>query len=127
MAYCGFIVKTFNSEIQFPTFLQSFPDMNYACLSTVTEAGFPQLSKAYIHFSKKISLSSLLRAFPDLDWTPSVGSGEQNRAKVLHGTGFWEVGVLPVCPIQRKKTVSNTSLVSESESIPEAVVESMST
>ena len=127
MAYRGFIVKTFNSEIQFPTFLQSFPDMNYACFSTVTEAGFPPLSKAYIHFSKKISLSSLLRAFPDLDWTPSVGSGEQNRAKVLHGTGFWEVGVLPVCPIQRKKPVSNTSLISESESIPEAAVESMST
>ena len=127
MAYRGFIVKTFNSEIQFPTFLRSFPDMNYACFSTVTEAGFPPLSKAYIHFSKKISLSSLLRAFPDLDWLPSVGSGEQNRAKVLHGTGFWEVGVLPVCPIPRKKTVSNTSLVSESESIPEAAVESMST
>ena len=99
--------------------------MNYACFSTVTEAGFPPLSKAYIHFSKKISLRSLLRAFPDLDWTPSVGSGEQNHTKVLSGTGFWEVGVLPVCPIPRKKTVLKTSL--EPESIPEAAVESMST
>ena len=62
-----------------------------------------------------------------MDWTPSVGSGEQNRAKVLNGTGFWEVGVLPVCPIPRKKTVLKTSLESESESIPEAAVESMST
>ena len=127
MAYRGFIVKSFNSEIQFPNFLQTFPDMNYACFSTITESGFPPLSKAYIHFSKKISLSSLLRAFPDLDWTPSVGAGEQNRSKLLNETGFREVGVLPVCPIPRKKTVSNTSLVSESESIPEAAVESMST
>ena len=54
-----------------------------------------------------------------------MGSREQNRAKVLNGAGFWEVGVLPVCPIPRKKTVLKTSL--ESESIPEAVVESMST
>jgi hypothetical protein len=125
MAYRDFIVKTFNSEIQFPAFLQTFPDINYACFSTITESGFSPLSKAYIHFLKKISLNSLPRACHDLDWTPSVGSGEQYRAKVLNGIGFWEVGVLPVCPIPRKKTVSNTNL--EPESIPEVTVESMST
>jgi hypothetical protein len=86
---------------------------------------FSTIIKSLHSFFKKISLNSLPRACHDLDWTPSVGSGEQNRAKVLNGIGFWEVGVLPVCPIPRKKTVSNTNL--EPESIPEVTVESMST
>ena len=127
MAYRGFVVKTYNAEIQFPEFLKTFPDMNYACFSTIVESGFPPCSKAYIHFSKKISLSSLLRAYPDLDWTPSVGTGEQNRAKVLVGNGFWEVGILPVCLIPRKKVVTVPETIPEPESIPEVIVDTMST
>ena len=62
-----------------------------------------------------------------MDWTPSVGTGEQNRANVLDGTGFWEVGVLPVCPIPRKKVVAVSETIPEAESIPEAIVDTMST
>jgi hypothetical protein len=103
MAYRGFVVKTFNSEVQFPEFLKSFEDVNYACSAVLEESGFPPLQKGYIHFSKKVTLSSLLRKHPNLDWSPSVGSGEDNRSKINIGINFWETGELPVCPIPRKR------------------------
>ena len=106
MAYRGFVVKTFNSEIQLAEVLKSFEDANYACSAVLQEAGFPPLQKGYIHFSKKVTLSSLLRNHPNLDWAPSVGSGEDNRSKINIGINFLETGVLPVCPIPRKRKQS---------------------